>query len=310
MEMHSERSGAAERARDECDHSFTVRGAAPCRVAGAAPGESTCSYRTCLACGTRKPESSLTPGERARADVLTYRGLAEAGTWIEAPDAEAALVTAYGVTLPDARRIIRGARSEPWPVPLPDDIAASAGTRGLHVWSAVRSGHRLFRIDPSAAPGPAVLPGSPAESPAAGHGLPGGAAAAGPVTCDWFEDESEARFELPRADGYASVIAMPGRAWLAELWVHPRARSAGRATVLLDAVTGRFGHRAITLSAEPFSLPRSVHLPGGDLPGLPAASLAAWYGRHGFRPAPGPEKNLMTRPPHARHGRPRTRAPR
>jgi GNAT superfamily N-acetyltransferase len=122
------------------------------------------------------------------------------------------------------------------------------------------------------------------------------------VTFQWFPEDNEAHFALPSGAGFANVIDEGTRVWVAEIWVRPEFRSAGLATVLLDAVVTRFGERVIALSPTPFMLSRGGSLPEGDSPGLSAAALASWYGRHGFRRGPraAPDGPLMARPPGAR----------
>jgi GNAT superfamily N-acetyltransferase len=70
------------------------------------------------------------------------------------------------------------------------------------------------------------------------------------------------RYWLPGYTGYALVAWLGARDWLMELWVHPGYRGEGRGTMLLSAVLADREGRELVLDE---------------------ASLAVWYGRHGFR---------------------------
>lgn len=96
------------------------------------------------------------------------------------------------------------------------------------------------------------------------------------ITREWFPEDNEDRFEARDGGtviGYANVIDIGHEIWIAELRVDPAHRGHGIARGLLAAVIAACGHRDMALSVCPFE------------PGLPAEALAAWYARHGFRPA-------------------------
>lgn len=106
------------------------------------------------------------------------------------------------------------------------------------------------------------------------------------ITRERFPEENEHRFEALDGDttiGYANVIDLGHKVWIAELRVDPAHRGRGIARSLLAAVIAVNGDRDMALSPYPFER------------GMPAEDLVAWYGRHGFRPA-GEDGTRMHRP--------------
>jgi GNAT superfamily N-acetyltransferase len=83
--------------------------------------------------------------------------------------------------------------------------------------------------------------------------------------------------------GYAHAIERANEVWLAEIGVHPKHRGRGVGTVLLKAVIAENAGTQLALSAEPFT-PDLEGWPWKK--GMPATTLAAWYGRHGFHAEP------------------------
>ncbi|MFD6471351.1 GNAT family N-acetyltransferase [Streptomyces goshikiensis] len=65
--------------------------------------------------------------------------------------------------------------------------------------------------------------------------------------------------------------------WISSIVILPDKRGHGYASLLLDAVLAHFPDITIGLAANPLPSPKG---------GLDRGQLQAWYGRHGFAPAP------------------------
>ncbi|MFD4795085.1 GNAT family N-acetyltransferase [Streptomyces anulatus] len=89
---------------------------------------------------------------------------------------------------------------------------------------------------------------------------------------------------------YVDVVELSEELWIEELAVHPAYRGAGQATTLLRAVLDERPDAQFALSCGGFKPSVREWLPTPSA-GLPDTALAAWYGRHGFRPDPGSGKN-------------------
>ncbi|MEU5959337.1 GNAT family N-acetyltransferase [Streptomyces sp. NPDC047525] len=88
--------------------------------------------------------------------------------------------------------------------------------------------------------------------------------------------------------GFADIIDRGFELWLAEIAVHPDYRGRGLASRLLDAVVVENSGHAIALACDASPVDDLAEWPS-EVAGLPTRLLAAWYDRHGFRPAPNEE---------------------
>ncbi|MET7809778.1 GNAT family N-acetyltransferase [Streptomyces sp. NPDC005395] len=100
------------------------------------------------------------------------------------------------------------------------------------------------------------------------------------VRVTYVHRESLFQFQVGAVDepsGYANVVQHHRHVWIDEIAVRPERRGEGLASMLLNAVIDKFGHRHIGLSCCPFvPYARPVN------PGLDRDRLLDWYGRHGF----------------------------
>lgn len=260
-----------------CDHAFTTRGAVPGRVLGGAWIEPY-AYRECPPCGTRKPESSLTGGERHRADVMTFRAQAESEFGMGMTEAAAVLATGYGVDPGEAARYAREALLRPQMVPVPDGAAPGAGADWLRVWSSENAGNRAWRV--------ALMPDCPGPDLVYEHHAFGGGE-------HWFS----ARIPVSEI-GYAQVQERQApagpHAEIVRLWVSPHDRGQGIGTRLIENVAAAFPRSPVRL-AVPSSLEGTASRTAGD--------LAGYWAARGFLPChsgPGSPRELhgyVERPP-------------
>lgn len=91
--------------------------------------------------------------------------------------------------------------------------------------------------------------------------------------------------------GYVRLVQHHRHSWIDEIAVHPAHRGKGLASLLLETVIARFGHRHLGLYCCPF-----VPYTRPEKPGLDRDVLLAWYERYGF--VPDDDGDCMWRPAH------------